>query len=466
MSAKIALVRYTNNKPRLYDNAQLLPLYLDAYLVTQSPLLLEMVHDIATYLTSQPIHSSTGGFHASEDADSAPSPHEHEHKEGAFYVWSASEFRKAIDDDHLATMAAKYWDVREDGNVSPRHDIQGELEGLNTLCVTCSTAELAKHFNVSLSDAETAIRTARGRLLTWRDNGRPRPQLDDKIVVSWNGLAISGLARTAAALTATDPTAAKIYLESAISAASFIKSSLYDPSTKTLVRVYRDGSAGTTPALSDDYAFLTAGLIDLYEATFDDAWLAFADALQKTQIELFSDQSASGGFFGTPAHATDILIRSKDAMDNAEPSTNGVSAGNLFRLAAILDDEAYEKLAKRTVRAFEVEMGQHPGLFSGLMSGVVMTRLGVRPIIVGGSGEEAEKAVQELRRLVRPGSTVVRVGGGGAKSAWLAARNELVGSVRRDKDSVQVCEGRSCRLVKAGELAKLLKGEGQKEEME
>lgn len=353
-------------------------------------------------------------------------------------------------------MAAKYWDVREDGNVSPRYDIQGELEGLNTLCVKCSYADLAKEFNTSESSATTAIATARSRLLSWRDNRRPRPHLDDKIVVSWNGLAISGLARTAAALHASDPTAAQKYLTSAISAATFIKASLYNPSNHTLTRVYREG-AGSTPGFADDYAFLISGLIDLYEATFDSTWLAFADDLQKTQIELFLDAKA-GGFFGTAAHAPDILIRSKDAMDNAEPSTNGVTAQNLFRLAALLDDDAYAKLARKTVLAFEVEMGQHPGLFTGLMGGVAMTRLGVRPIVISGQGQEAEDAVREVRGMVRPGSTVVRVSGDVGREEWLRGRNALVGSVKADRDMVQVCEGRSCRIVKVGELVPLLKG--------
>ncbi|KAH0097247.1 hypothetical protein KCU66_g15976, partial [Aureobasidium melanogenum] len=184
----------------LYDNAQLLPLYLDAWLITKNPLFLEAVHDIATYLTSPPIQSPTGGFHASEDADSAPSASEKEHKEGAFYVWSHSEFYKALGDEKLAEMLAKYWNVKPNGNVSSKHDIQGELKGLNTLCVTSSLSELAQQFGLSEQDAAKAVQTGRQRLSDWRDQHRPRPLLDDKIVVSWNGLAIGGLARTASAL--------------------------------------------------------------------------------------------------------------------------------------------------------------------------------------------------------------------------------------------------------------------------
>lgn len=444
----------------LYDNAQLLPLYLDAWLITKNPLFLDALHDIASYLTSPPIQSPTGGFHASEDADSAPNASSKEHKEGAFYVWSNQEFRKALGDEKLADMLAKYWNVRPNGNVSPAHDIQGELKGLNTLCVTCSVPDLAKEFQISEFEAANAIKTGRQRLSDWRDQHRPRPLLDDKIVVSWNGLAIGGLARVSTALREPNSTAAQNYLEAAISAARFIRKELYDSQSKTLRRVYREGP-GDTAGFADDYAFLISGLIDLYEATFDDSYLQWADELQKSQIKHFGDNESEtkGGFFGTPAHAPDILIRSKDAMDNAEPSANGVSATNLFRLSSLLDDSGYAKLGQRTAKAFEVEIIQHPGLFTGLMAAVVNSRLGVKPIIISGNenSSEVQSALKQLRRMVRPSSTVVRLGGD-SKSDWLRQRNSLLTSVDQNKDMVQVCEGTSCKLVKAAELQELLKG--------
>jgi uncharacterized protein YyaL (SSP411 family) len=411
-------------------------------------------------LTSPPIQSSTGGFHASEDADSAPSASDKEHKEGAFYVWSHSEFYKALNDKDLANMLAKYWDVRLNGNVSAKHDIQGELKGLNTLCVTCSITDLAKQFNLSEEKAEDAVRTGRQRLLEWRDQHRPRPSLDDKIVVSWNGLAIGGLARTSTALKECDPEACQKYLDAAVAASRFIYRELYDSKSKTLRRVYREG-AGATAGFADDYAFLISGLIDLYEATFDDSYLQWADELQQSQIKHFADgeSETKGGFFGTPAHAPDILIRSKDAMDNAEPSANGVSATNLIRLSSLLDDGSYAQIATRTAKAFEVEMVQHAGLFTGLMGVVVNSRLGVKPIVISGAecSSEVQSALRQLRQMIRPNSTVVRLGGD-SKSEWLRQRNELLGSVDLNRDMIQVCEGTSCKLIQATELQDLLKG--------
>lgn len=416
-----------------------------------------MVHDIATYLTTPPILSPTGGFYASEDADSAPSAYDTEHKEGAFYVWTTADFHRAINDDRIAAICAAYYNLKDDGNISPRYDVQGELEGQNTLCVVKELSDLAAAFSLPQEDAQKAILEGKKRLSAWRERERPRPHLDDKIVVSWNGLAISGLARTAAALAALDPEASSHYLQAAQNAASFIRRELYDEQTNSLRRVYREGP-GDTSAFAEDFAFLISGLIDLYEATFDDTYLAWADCLQKKQLELFYDKTA-GGFFGTPEGQQDVLIRSKDAMDNAEPSANGTSAQNLFRLAALLGDEGYEKTAKKTVRAFEVEMVQHPGLFTGLMSGVVCGRLGIKPIVVSGPDDspEVQEALRTLRGVCRPSSTIVRIGGG-AKSEWLATRNDIVANIDGKREMVQICEGTSCRLVKAGELVELLKG--------
>jgi uncharacterized protein YyaL (SSP411 family) len=146
-------------------------------------------------------------------------------------------------------------------------------------------------------------------------------------------------------------------------------------------------------------------------------------------------------------------------MDNAEPSANGAAALNLFRLGALLEDETYSKLAVTTIKAFEVEIGQHPGLFTGLTSGIVCARLGVKPIVISGpeDSSDAQEALNTLRSLCRPGSTVARVGGA-AKSEWLAQRNKLIASVPAEKSMVQVCENQTCKLVKPSELKELLKG--------
>lgn len=433
----------------LYDNAQLLPVYLDAYLLTGEKIYLDTVHDIAKYLTSPPMSSDIGGIHASEDADSALSFNDDEKKEGAFYVWGYDELKTILEEDELR-VCSHYWGVKPDGNIDSQHDVQGELEGKNTLCVQMTTDQLATSLEITKEQAGKLVASARSKLLAYRNEHRPRPALDDKIVTSWNGIAIGGLARASAALSAAgDPQAASGYLSGAERAAACIREHLFDSETGMLRRVYREGPS-ETPGFADDYAFLISGLIDLYEATFDDGHLQWADALQQTQIRLFWD-TEDHGFFSTPADQPDILVRSKDSVDNAEPGTNGVSAWNLLRLGSLLNDSGYEEKGRETIAAFASDLGQHPGVYSGLLSAATAAHLGFKGLLVAGEGELAIAAVKKVRGGVKPGWTVLRVGKS-AKSEWLRGRNELLSDLDGTKEMVQLCEGKTCRLLDPSEI--------------
>ena len=359
----------------LYDQGQLLPVYLDAYLLTKDPEFLSAVHDIATYLTSPPLQSLQGGFFSAEDADSLYRPTDEEKREGAFYVWTLREFQ-AILGDRDADILARYYNVKDEGNVSPEHDAHDELINQNVLAVSSTPESLAKEFALSVEEVEKILSASRSKLLGHRNKERPRPALDDKIVVSWNGLAIGALARTAAALSSSDPNKSKAYLEAAERAAAFIKTELYSSTSHMLNRIFREGP-GVVPGFADDYAYLISGLIDLYEATFNDEYLQWSDDLQKTQIKLFWD-AEHYGFFSTPENQPDLIMRLKDGMDNAEPGTNGVSARNLDHLGALLEDNEYVKKARDTASAFEAEIMQHSFLFPSMMDAVVVGKLGIK----------------------------------------------------------------------------------------
>jgi len=131
-------------------------------------------------------------------------------------------------------------------------------------------------------------------------------------------------------------------------------------------------------------------------------------------------------------------------MDAAEPSTNGISTSNLYRLSSFLDDESYADLARGTLGAFESEVLQHPFLFVGLLVGVVVKNLGMKTIVVTGVGKEVDKALGKMRAEVGATRTVVRLGGE-ARSPWLQKRNKLLSNMHPDKPGVWVCEGRTCR---------------------
>lgn len=142
-------------------------------------------------------------------------------------------------------------------------------------------------------------------------------------------------------------------------------------------------------------------------------------------------------------------------MDNAEPSTNGMTAANLSRLSSILEDEEYATLAKKTVQAFEAESMQHPFLFTSLLDSVVSSRLGMTSVVISGEGEEAEKAVHTARTTVKAQRTIVRIGGS-AKNEWLKKRNELVASIDASKVAIQLCENKTCKLLEGEEVMKAL----------
>lgn len=265
-------------KPRLYDQPQLLSLYLDAFLLTGDPEMLGTVYSISSYLTSPPLHSSTGGFFSSEDADSLPHPSSTSKKEGGFYVWTSQEFTEILG-SKAAAICAKFYNVHEHGNVDSEHDAHNELEGQNVLAIASTPEKLSTEFKLPKEEIVKILKEGRAKLLAHRNKNRPRPDLDDKIVAGWNGLAIGALSRVSSVLENVDPPKAKECKAAAISAVDFLRHELFDETTGHMKRVYREGP-GDAPAFADDYAFVIQGLIELYEATFDDQYLELADRLQ------------------------------------------------------------------------------------------------------------------------------------------------------------------------------------------
>lgn len=262
----------------LYDNAQLLHAYLDGFLASSDPEMLGVVYDLATYLTADALAAPNGGFYSSEDADSFYRKGDSEKREGAFYVWTRREL-DGILDQHAASICAAFWGISSHGNVLPENDAHDEFINQNVLKIVSTPRVLAAQFGMKEIEIVKIIKQSRDKLLKHREAERVRPGLDDKIVVGWNGIAIGALARTAKAIGSFDSARAETYLASAKKATAFIKAEMYDSRRKTLKRVWREG-AGDTDGFADDYAFLIEGLIDLYEATFDEAYLEWADELQ------------------------------------------------------------------------------------------------------------------------------------------------------------------------------------------
>ena len=473
----------------LYDQAQLLDVYTDAFLLTRDTEFLASIYDIATYLTTPPMAREGGGFFSSEDADSAPSFTDKEKIEGAFYVWTQKTLSSILTAPHEAEVVTRFYNVKADGNIDAKHDPHDELMNQNVFSIVDSPNKIGKDLGLLESNIISIIRSARLKLRKYRDTQRPRPALDDKIVVNWNGLAIASLARASTAIASVDSGTSKTWLNAALAAATFIKTTMWDENSSTLWRIFRETRAPIR-GLADDYAALILGAIELYGATFDEAWLRWADELQKAQIRDFA--APDGGFYTTPNPASsspsatsaitegsDLLMRLKQGMDGAEPSANALSAGNLCRLGSLLEDEEYVALAKKTIGAFEAEIEQYPSSFPGMLSAVAWLAIGGKGVwVVGGDDADESKALGEptvdakeaaetnpgsskdpkapftasgtLRRLrsqAGVGRTILRVR---AKDDWLRARNPLVLALdvkEGDPLKVVVCEQGACRDV-------------------
>lgn len=261
----------------LFDNAQLLHVYLDGFLLSKDPELLGVVYDIAAYLTTSLAHPQ-GGFYSSEDADSYYRKGDTEKREGAFYVWTKREFENVLGTQSEPILSA-FFNVSSHGNVKPENDPHDEFIDQNVLAIVSNPRTLANTFGIVESDVVKLIKEGKSALRKHREKERVRPGLDDKIVASWNGIAIGALARTGAVLLGFNQPNASDFIDAAVKAAQFIKENLYDSQEKILYRVWREGR-WDTQGFADDYAFLIEGLIDLYEATFNEEYLHWADDLQ------------------------------------------------------------------------------------------------------------------------------------------------------------------------------------------
>jgi hypothetical protein len=194
---------------------------------------------------------------------------------------------------------------------------------------------------MTVEQLQVALTRARDKLLAARSR-RERPLTDTKILTSWNGLMIRGMADTGRVL------GEKRYVDAAARAADFILAKLRKPDGR-LLRTYRSKQAKLN-AYVDDYAFFVSGLIALHRATGDEKWLTAARELTEKQLELFWDETG-GGFFFTSFDHEALIARGKDPTDGAVPSGNGVSAMNLLYLADALGEPAYRDRARQTIQA-------------------------------------------------------------------------------------------------------------------
>jgi uncharacterized protein YyaL (SSP411 family) len=448
----------------LYDQAQLAGAYLDAFQIRQDRKYESVARDILDYV-ARDMTSKEGGFFSAEDADSplvaagdssrrsgaeADDRGHVETKEGAFYIWAKKEIDAALGD--AAEIFDFHYGVQPHGNAPEGSDPQDEFRGKNILIERHTIAETANHFRKTEEEIGKLLAQSREKLFSIRSK-RPRPHLDDKIIAAWNGLMISAFARAAQVL--DEPR----YLEIATRAAKFLRTNLYEEKSKLLYRNYRGGRSGIE-AFADDYAFVIQGLLDLYEASFDVAWLKFAAQLQETQDRLFYDEK-NGGYFSTSGKDESVFFRMKDDNDGAEPAASSVAALNLLRLSQFRDDKQMAERARKTIDAFTTTLSHFPGAMPQMLVALDYSLSKPRQIVIAGKPDasETKALLKEVNRYFLP-KTVLFLADGAEGQKYLGEKNEAIRAMSpiEGKSAAYVCENFTCKapVTDPKQLAELL----------
>ncbi len=421
----------------LYDNAQLLENLGDALLYKPDAELRRLLDRTVAYLKRDLRHPE-GAFFSAEDADSLP-PGEtdpHAKAEGAFYLWSPDEVVDSLAGDAPAFNAR--YAVKPDGNAL--HDPHGEFAG-RSIPYDADPAAMP----------EERAAAARERLRADRES-RPRPSLDDKVLTSWNGLALTGLSRAYCA------TGVEEYRKLADGAADFLRAKLADKSGKALLHRWRDGDAAIS-GMADDYAYLAQGLVDLYEAGFDPARLSWALDLAEEAVSRFA--APGGGVFLTAQGAApELIARAIEDHDGVEPAPTSVLADVCLRLHELTGRKSLRDFADGALERFGGRLSERPSALPYLACALDRALGPSRLVVVAGlelpGGTEMLKAV---RAKLRPG---VSVAGFTAKTQGAAAA--LLPAVAEmslgEKARAYLCEGGACGLPteNPGELFRRLDG--------
>ena len=404
----------------LYDNAQLVIAYLQGYQLTGREDFAEVARDTADYMITE-LAAEGGGFYSATDADSADSAGQMH--EGRLFTWTAAELEEVLDRELLTLVNARF-------GLGGRE----MLDGREVIFARRSVAEVATMVELEPEVVRERLGQARAILAAERGQ-RPLPLLDDKLITAWNGLAISALARLGFAF------ADERYVNAALGAAEFVIARMARDGR--LLRTYRNQVA-RHPACLDDYAFLIAGLLDLYEATLDTRWISRARGFQRVVDEEFA--ADEGGYYFTSELSEKLLVRDKPYYDGAEPSGNSVSLLNLLRLEQLTGVEDYRQRAERLLAAFASQLAEQGEAMPMMLAGLdAFWDDSPQIVLAHENGDDIGGLLAEIRRVYLPDRAlaVVSMDGLGDKSPpWFAAGREPVAGL----PTAHVCRRDGCRL--------------------
>jgi uncharacterized protein len=365
----------------LYDNGQLVSLYLHAYQMFGTDFYRRVVEETLRYLQREMIDPA-GGFFSAQDADS-------EGEEGKFFVWSLDEIREVLTPEEARVFEA-YYDVTAQGN----------FEGHNVLWIPLDPDVVAANLKLSQQQMDEVLESARQKLFEHR-SGRIPPGTDTKILTSWNALAISAFAEAARVLQNDD------YRRIAARAGRFILDTMRAEDGRLLRTWKADPGVAKLNGYLEDYAYLIYALTHLYEATFDPSWLEAARDLATIMIDEFRDEK--GGFFDTGEGHEELVLRPKDVIDNATPSGNSMAALALLRLAAYLDEDNFVQEAERALQLVGRGMGEQPLGFGNWLVALDWRLAPTAEFALVGEGQVVEPFLREIFSRFLPNKIVAHL---------------------------------------------------------
>ena len=343
----------------LYDQALLIYTYIEAYQVTEKKLYKDTAKEVIKYLQRDML-SNTGCFFAAEDADS-------DGVEGKYYLWKKEELNRILN--------------------SKEFDLIKKIFNIGN----------SDHINLALKDIEhyDKIPEIKEKLFEYREK-RNRPGKDNKILTDWNGLVIAALAKAGFVLNSNE------YIEMAEKAAKYVYEKMRTKDNK-LVHSYCNGKITDVNNLGD-YSFFLWGLIELYQATFNNLYLSWAVNIADEMIEHFWDD-VEGGFYFTSKENSDLFLRQKEVSDSAIPSSNSIAAYNLLRLTHLTDDLSYKEKAEKTINTFSDKMSQTPINYIFLLLTYYRIENPFTEIkIIGNKNDDlSQKLIDEIRDKYFPG---------------------------------------------------------------
>lgn len=391
----------------LYDNAQLISLYAEAYQYSKSLLFKEVAEESIAWLERE-MTSPEGLFYAALDADS-------EGVEGKFYVWDKAAFDAVLGEN--AVLLADYFNVTEEGN--------WEEEQTNILLRKFDEEEYADVKGISIVLLQQKIKAAKEQLLQERSK-RVRPGLDDKCLTAWNAMTIKGLAESAGIF--DQPR----YYVLAKRAAVFILTNLRT-ADGGLYRNFKNGKA-TIPGFLDDYAFFIEALIALYQYDFDEKWLIESRGLTDYVLQHFEDADSPMLFY-TAGTGEALIARKHEIMDNVISASNSVMAQNLHKLGLLFDEELYGFKAEGMLAAVLPQIKTYGSAYANWAIQLLEAVFGVNEVAL--AGNEVEQIKKEVNKHYIPNKITL----GGTNSGL---------PLLKDKQSIEtkiyICRNKVCQL--------------------